>query len=84
MGNKGSTEYGGIFVQTTKSFYFPGELVQGNRKYILGIINLNITKPGFPGRRVCITITGKEILHRALDIGESSDDEWQTSTDTSY
>ncbi|CAD8068962.1 unnamed protein product [Paramecium sonneborni] len=75
MGNKHSTEFGGIFVETSKAFYFPGEIIQGT-------ISLNITKPGYPGRRLQISVTGREILHGALDINDNSDDEDKLSTNT--
>ncbi|CAK76371.1 unnamed protein product (macronuclear) [Paramecium tetraurelia] len=75
MGNKHSTEFGGIFVQTSKAYYFPGEMIQGT-------ISLNITKPGYPGRKLYISLTGKEILHGAFDINENSDDEGVLSTNT--
>ncbi|CAD8062615.1 unnamed protein product [Paramecium sonneborni] len=75
MGNKHSTEFGGIFVQTSKAYYFPGEIIEGT-------ISLNITKPGYPGRRLYVRITGREILHGALDINDNSDDEGKLSTNT--
>lgn len=49
-----------------------------NGNYILlflGTIHLNITSDGYPGRKVLVVITGKEILHRALNRSEDSDDE---------
>lgn len=39
-------------------------------------------KPGYPGRRLYISLTGKEILHGAFDINENSDDEGILSTNT--
>ncbi|CAD8130004.1 unnamed protein product [Paramecium sonneborni] len=71
-----ASQYGDILIKTDKSYYFSGEIVQGN-------IYLNVIKEGFPGCVIYLCVLGKEKCQwTETSTSTSTDSEGNTSEST--